>query len=346
MLSEWRGRVARHIISSKTPPLNFFDPLYGHIGYEILSSFISDELRKYDIDIITSLDKMGERLYLDQYFYKPVPINGIEDVIMSIDRLVRKGSTAYILPWYHLEEEIYKTLYRPYFKIPVENIKPRRGILQYNYEYNGIYHLKIPDRYTGEIYIELLKECVETILEVGGYLIIDITYLHTLEDFNGILTRLMKYIEPISRNTLFYIDMHRAHVNPLYGLAVVYASEAISNTIMNTRGINYRAVMDDRVSIEIFTLHLFWTEYINVVKKTLKERKNGLKKMLDNISLESSYTITISINDPINKAEELLNENILVEPTYEPIQGITLDLYTDTFEDEASEVLVHKLKVE
>ena len=347
MQLEWRGRVARHIIASKNPPLNFYDPIYGHIGYKILNSFIGEgELKKPDINVSTAIEKIGQRLYLDKYGYTSAPINGIEDVVISIDRELPKGNTAYILPWYNLEEEMYKTLYRPYFKIPIEDMKPKEGILQYNYEYNGIYHLKIPDRYTGGTYLDLLKEYVETILEVGGYLILDITYLHTLEDFDGTLTRLMKLIEPISRYTIFYLDMSRSHVNPNSGLALAYASNRITNTIMDVRGINSKLVMDDTILLEIFTLDLIWNEYLNNVRKVLKEKKKMLKKLLKNISLESSYTLTISSNASLEKAEKLLNENIIVEPIYEPVEGITLDLYTDTGGEEVFEELTRRLKVE
>ncbi len=326
----WRGRVARHILTSNTPLQNFYDPIYGHIGHKILKNYLEESLKKPDVTLYTALEKMGERLGLDRYGYTPAPVNGLEDVIISIDRETPKGSTAYILPWYHLEEEVYRTLYRPYFKIPIEGVKPRRGILQYNYEYNGIYHLRVPDRYTGEIYIDLLKEYIETILEVGGYLIIDITYLHTHENYDDMKARIVSLVEPISKHTLFYLDLSRAYIDPKFNLSVAYGPGPLIDITINHRGVNQIALMDEKPSIELFTIDLIWNEFIKNVKDILKGKRDILKSIGIQVNLESSYTTTISCDNPLEYAEKLLNENLIVEPIEQPKKGLTLDLYTDT----------------
>ncbi len=339
----WRGKVARHILTSNTPLQNFYDPIYGHIGHKILKSYLEGDLKKPDVPLYTALEKIGERLGLDRYGYSPAPVNGLEDIIISIDRETPKGSTAYILPWYHLEEDVYKTLYRPYFKIPIDGLKPRKGMLQYNYEYNGIYHLRIPDRYTGEIYIDLLKEYIETILEVGGYLILDITYLHTHEKYYDMKKRIISLIEPISKYTMFYLDLSRAYIDPRFNLSVAYGPRPITDIIINHRGINRIILMDEKPLVELFTLDLIWNEFIKNVRNILKGKIDTLKNIGIQAHLESSYTATISCDNPLEYAEKLLNENLIVEPVEQPKKGLTLDLYTDV-DDDAIKALATYLK--
>jgi len=346
MQLEWRGRVARHILNSKNPPQNFYDPIYGHIGTKILDTILGEhDIKKPHLPLNILLEKFGQRLHINLNEYSPIPVKGIEDVIIAIDRSIPKGNTAYILPWYHQEEEIYKTLFRPYFKIPIEGLKPREGMLQYNYEYKGIYHLKIPDRYTGEIYLDLLKEYVETILEVGGYLILDITYIHTVEDFNETAEKLLRMIEPISRRVIFYIDLSRSYINPKAEYCVAYSPYQITDIIINHRGINIAGLLDDTLPVELFTLDLLWNEYLNQVRTTLESKKKILKRNLKNKFLESSYTLTIGFSGSLELAEKLLNENIIVEPIETPLEGITIDLYTDA-EEEAMEKLIKNFMVE
>lgn len=341
MQSIWRKRVSNYILNKGSQIKNFYDPIYGHIGDQILNRFLSDEIKNPDIDLITVLERLGVRLSLDIYGYSTTPIRGIEDIIYSIDKIIPKGNTAYILPWYRVEEEIYRTLYRPYFKIPIEDLKPRKRILQYNYEYNGVYHLHIPDKYTGEFYYDLLKEYIETILETGGYLILDITYIHTMDEADQAITDLVRYIEPVAKRTILYLDISRSFIDPRYEVAISYTSDLISNSIKEYRGIPPRFIIDKELIRKLFTIETLWNDYIHRINEDINKRKKMINKYLGElIALESPYTVTLEDDEYMETSERLLDRDIIVEPIEEPLKGININIYTDADKDCFEELAV------
>jgi len=341
MQSLWGRKVSNHILNKGKKVKNFYDPIYGHIGEKILNLFLSGEIKNPDIDLISILESLGMRLSLDTYGYSPTPIRGIEDIIYSIDKILPKGNTAYILPWYIVEEEIYRTLYRPYFKIPIEGYKPKHGFLQHNYEYNGVYHLHIPDKYTGDFYHDLLKEYIETILETGGYLILDITYIHTMERADQTITNLIKYIEPVAKRTILYLDISRSFIDPRYEVALSYTSDLISNSIKEYRGVPPRFLIDKELIRKLFTLDTLWNDYIHRINEYISNKRETINKYLGElIALESPYTVTLEDEEYMETSERLLDRDVIVEPIEEPLKGININIYTDADEDCFEELAV------
>ncbi|GEM_PF-7033243 len=331
MYREWRKKVWEYIYINGGEIANLYDPKLGHIGNKIFKDLRPNEDRIYSIDDLDPneiLNRVLHRYLAIEGDFTPYPINGIYDVALYLHLIKSRGHTYYTLPWYNELNYLYETLLRPIFKIPIdEEYYPSIDKLELNYEYDGIYHIIIPDKYTGISYIELLKKYSEFILEFGGEIFIDLTYGYLLRD--EMLNNLTKVIEPVIDHTLIYIDLSISILDPANPSAILYIPE---NSQLDTyylkriyNVVGFRQILKDLLHIDIS-----WNIFREEVLKELDRRKKILYEKLGRIDLESPYTASIKYNDSDEYAEKLLySYGILVEPINTPVNGITINLYTE-----------------
>ena len=327
----WRGKVWRYIVENSGGIVNLFEPRLGHIGYETLKRVKTVDIERENIEEVAYkeiLDRLLRKYISIDHEYIPIPLSDIDDVTHYFHTAKSKGITFYTLPWYNTLNELYTLLLRPIYKIPVdESMEPQVDKLNYNYEYGGVYHLTIPDTYTGKAYLDLLKKYTEMVLEFGGDIFIDITYGHLLP--RDLISRISKIVEPVVSNTFFYIDISRSISSPIHPISLLYIPmESYDKIISYKKPFNLKSI--DSVVNDILNADISWNVIIDEIIKTLDERVRILEESISVEHVSSRHNFIIKDEDNLETADRLLYENkIIVEPIDVPMKGISLNLYTN-----------------
>jgi len=260
--------------------------------------------------------------------YIPYPCRNIYDALESIDTLIPRGRTAYIHTWNHLEREFLERHYRPYVEYPLINGKPDHTFLDLHFEYDGTYLISIPDRVTGEVYIDLLRKIVESILDKGGIAVLDLTHIpYSFREVGNI----HKTLEPIWGNTFIYISFNESLTTPGITTGCLYIPIELDDEI-KIKPWDHRHIVD-RTGGELHVINAVWSSYLERVNNILEERRRIASKKGFKIHGNRGY---LEVRD-VNAIHSLLTGLGILTLPVESLGRIYISLTTDTSFKEAIE---------
>ncbi len=290
--------------------LNLAYPSLGHIAEP------SDVPRR-DVDLSIAAEKYMESLGLGSG-WRASAVPSPREAIEAVASLLPRGRTAYILPWHTEAEKALKRIYKPLVSIPVDGVDPIPSFLDYNFEYDGLYYIEIPDRTTGKTYLNLLAKIVETLVDKAGLILVDITYLHTApSDEREAVARLLSIEEVWSAYLARLPESLTRHdytatilIHRIDGLDIDPAPPPIA-----------RSTASDL----IYQVSL-WDGLIDTVSETLSQRKELLRE----IGIEAGgASVAIEVEDP-GDAELIARSRGVILRRLDIIGRIGMSLYTKT----------------
>ncbi len=263
-------------------------------------------------------EKLLERIGFE-LGHKPYPCRDIYDALEALDHIVLRGRTAYTLPWYWEEKLFFTRHYRPHVDIPLEDGEPKAGFLDLHFEYEGLYIISLPDRVTGEVYRDLLRKIVESVLDKGGHILLDITYLPIVDIDIPWLNRLLT---PISSHVSIYLGCNNLLTRHSDTTGILYTS-------LDEESINIRwehEYIVEKTSREINTLISLWDDIVESLSKEAAERGVVATGQGFNTNVFRGY---VEVDDVERMNNLLLGAGILTMPIPE-LSRIYISLLTDT----------------